>query len=182
MLSSNSTTLIMIDVQDKLTNMLPEVNAQNVSKKALSIIKSADILNIKTIITEQYPKGLGATIEPIREYLGKKYTPFEKTSFSIVKDEKIFNEIKSSNNKQIVLFGIEAHICVFQSALELKEMGYDVYVVSDISYSRDDIEKELALKTLRHNGIQTVSLEMVLFMWLEGAKHPNFKEIQAFIK
>ena len=93
-----------------------------------------------------------------------------------------FYGLIKEHKKQAVLFGIESHICVFQTAIELKEKGYEVYVVSDISFSRSDKEKEAALKNLRHFGILTLTLESVLFMWLETSKNPCFKEIQALIK
>lgn len=182
MLNKNDSVLIMIDVQEKLVNMLDTTNKEEAASKSLKIIKAADILNIPFVITEQYPKGLGLTIEEIRTYLGEKYLPFEKTAFSLVKEEEIYNALIKEHKKQAVLFGIESHICVFQTAIELKEKGYEVYVVSDISFSRSDKEKEAALKNLRHFGILTLTLESVLFMWLETSKNPCFKEIQALIK
>lgn len=181
MLNKNNTVLVMIDVQDKLVNMLKE-NSQIAREKSLKIINAADILKIDTIITEQYPKGLGQTIEDIRNLLKEKYQPYEKTNFSAVKEDEILKAIEKTGKKQVVLFGIEAHICVFQTALELKEKGYEVFVVSDISYSRNDEEKNIAMQNLRHLNIMTPTLEMVLFMWLEGSKNPNFKEVQALIK
>ena len=144
MLNKNDSVLIMIDVQEKLVNMLDTPNKEEAASKSLKIIKAADILNIPFVITEQYPKGLGLTIEEIRTYLGEKYLPFEKTAFSLVKEEEIYNALIKEHKKQAVLFGIESHICVFQTAIELKEKGYEVYVVSDISFSRSDKEKEAA--------------------------------------
>lgn len=182
MLNSKNSILIMIDVQDKLVKMLNEKNQNEMVEKTKKIVSAAKILHIDTITTEQYPKGLGATIQEVQEILGEKYLPFEKTNFSIVKEDEIFEAVKKTGKKQVVLFGIEAHICVFQTAIELKEMGYEVFVVYDISHSRKDEEKLLAMKNLSQLGILTLSLEMVLFMWLTGSKNPNFKEVQALIK
>lgn len=181
MLNKDNSILLVIDVQEKLVNMLKE-RAEIAAVKSLKIINAAKILNIDTIITEQYPKGLGQTIESVRNLLDENYAPFEKTTFSAVKENEILSAIEKTKKKQVVLFGIEAHICVFQTALELKEKGYEVFVVSDISYSRCDKEKEVAMQNLRHLDIMTPTLEMVLFMWLEGSKNPNFKEVQALIK
>ena len=83
MLNKNDSVLIMIDVQEKLVNMLDTANKEEAASKSLKIIKAADILNIPFVITEQYPRGLGLTIEEIRTYLGEKYLPFEKTAFSL---------------------------------------------------------------------------------------------------
>lgn len=182
MLNKDDSILIIIDVQDKLVNMLDSENKEKAITNSKKIIQASNILNIPVIITEQYPKGLGLTIENVRDCLNEKYYPYEKTSFSIVKDENIYNAIIKESKKQIVLFGIEAHICVFQSALELKEKGYEVYVVSDITFSRNNEEKISSLQNLRHLNIQTPSLETVLFMWLETSKNPSFKEIQNLIK
>ena len=182
MLNSKDSILVMIDVQNKLVGMLSKDKQDAMVEKTKKIVNAAKILNIDTITTEQYPKGLGATIQEVQEILGEKYLPFEKTNFSVVKENEILDAIKKTGKKQVVLFGIEAHICVFQTAIELCEMGYEVFVVQDISYSRKDEEKLLAMKNLRHFGILTLSLEMVLFMWLKGSKNPNFKEVQALIK
>ena len=181
MLDKNNSLLLMIDVQEKLTDMLKE-RCENAKEKTLKLIKAADIMGIKTVITEQYPKGLGNTVPEIREILKEKYIPFEKTNFSAVSEDEILKEIEKSNKKQIVIFGIEAHICVFQTALELKEKGCEVFVVEDASYSRCDIEKEIAMKNLRSFGIMTPSVEMILFMWLKNSKNPSFKEVQSLIK
>lgn len=179
MLNQKDSLLLVVDIQEKLVNMLKNEDIKN---DFFKISKAANLLDIKTIVSEQYPKGLGKTIKEVKENLSDNALFFEKTSFSAIKEEKILEEIEKSNKKQVVLFGIEAHICVFQTALELKEKGYEVFVVSDLSYSRNDKEKELAMKNLRHKGIMTLSLEMVLFMWLGGSKNPNFKEVQALIK
>lgn len=181
MLDVDNSLLLMIDVQEKLVHAMGD-NSKLAHDNSIKLIKAAKILQIKTITTEQYPKGLGKTIQPIIEVLGDDYNPFEKTSFSAIREDNILNKIKDSGKKQIVLFGIETHICVFQTAVELKEIGYEVYVVSDCSYSRSDIEKNAAIENLRQNNISIVTLEMALFMWLKSAKHPSFKEIQALIK
>ena len=181
MLNQENSIVLMIDIQEKLVSMLNNLSAI-AKEKTEKIIRAAKILNIKTIVTEQYPKGLGETIKEIKDVLKEDYKPFEKTSFSAIKEENILNEIKTSGKKQVVIFGIEAHICVFQTAIELKEMGYEVYVISDASFSRNNNEKELAMKNFRHLGILTLSVETLLFMWLKSSKHPDFKEVQALIK
>ena len=182
MLNKDNSLLLVIDVQEKLVNMLKNVDIEKIKNDFSKISKAANLLDIKTIVTEQYPKGLGQTINEVKDNLPNSALFFEKTTFSALKENEILEEIKKANKKQVVLFGIESHICVFQTALELKEKGYEVFVVSDLSYSRNNQEKDLVMKNLRHKDIMTLSLEMILFMWLEGAKNPNFKEVQALIK
>ncbi len=196
MLNKNNSILLGIDIQEKLVAMLKE-RAEAAISNSLKIIKTAKILNIETFLTEQYPKGLGATILPIREFLGEKYSPIEKTSFSAIgynepcvenaalqKDNGnlLLQKIKQTGKKQIVLFGIEAHICVYQTALALKDLGYEVYIICDACFSRNPHESEIAFQNLKDNKIQIITLEMLLFLWLQSSKTPGFKEIQGLIK
>lgn len=181
MLNQDNSLLLMIDVQEKLVGMLQE-RAQIIKNKAQKLIQAAQILKIKTIITEQYPKGLGSTISEVQNVLSENFCVFEKTNFSALKEKDVLEQLESEGKKQVVLFGIEAHICVMQTAIELKEKGFEVFVVYDASSSRDEKEKELAMKNLRHLGILTLSVESVLFMWLGASSNEHFKEVQALIK
>jgi nicotinamidase-related amidase len=177
-ISNKNSLVLMIDVQEKLVKMLGE---SDVSINAERIVKAAEILNIPLIITEQYPKGLGSTLDSIKNSLsGAKYV--EKTNFSALKEEGFEDIVKSFDKKQVILFGIEAHICVLQTAFDLINKGYEVFVVENASGSRCEDNKQAALKRLMHSGVQIVTTEMVLFELLEGSKHPNFKEVQALIK
>lgn len=170
--------LLIIDIQEKLSNML---NDESVKQNAIKIAKAAKILNIPAIITEQYPKGLGSTVSEIRESLPDALY-IEKTYFSVLKESGFVQKISDYGKKQIIICGIETHICVLQTAFELINLGYEVFVVSSASGSRNMENKETALQRLRHASCQTVTTEMVLFEWLEGSKNPAFKELQALIK
>ncbi len=174
----NNSLFFIIDVQEKLVAMLNEDEVRNSSIK---LAKIAKILNIPTIITEQYPKGLGSTIIEVKENLSQADF-FEKTYFDALKDEKILNAIKSYNKKQIIIFGIETHICVLQTAFNLLNKNYEVFVVKNACGSRNSENKEIALKRMERAGAQIVTEEMVLFELLESSKHPNFKEVQNLIK
>ncbi len=169
---------LIIDIQDKLVKM---VNNKLITDNAIKIAKTVRILNLPTIITEQYPKGLGNTIEEIRnEIADAKY--IEKTNFSALNEFSIKGEIKKTDKKQIIIFGIETHICVLQTAFDLLKEGYEVFVIKDASASRSDENNNLALQRLMHAGAQILSTEMVIFELLKSSKHPNFKEVQALIK
>lgn len=174
----NNSLIFIIDVQEKLVKML---NEDEVKNSSIKLAKAAKILNIPTIITEQYPKGLGSTIIEVKENLSEAAF-FEKTYFDALKDEKISNAIKSYNKKQIIIFGIETHICVLQTAFNLLNKNYEVFVVKNACGSRNSKNKEIALKRMERAGAQIVTEEMVLFELLESSKHPNFKEVQNLVK
>lgn len=169
MFDINNTTIIAIDIQDKLVNMLS--NGAEVKNNAAKLLKAASVLNIDTIITEQYPKGLGSTVDEIKAI--KDFKTIEKTDFAAHQKPK---------NKNVIIFGIETHICVLQSALELIEEGYSVYVVADCSSSRSSFNHDTALEIMKQKGATILSLEIALFEFLKSSRHPNFKEVQALIK
>ena len=174
----DNSIVLIIDVQEKLVNMLDD---NTVSSEAVKVAKAAGILNIPTIITEQYPKGLGATIPEIKNAVpNAEY--IEKTSFSALKEEALQSKLNKLNKKQIIIFGIETHICVLQTVSDLLNQDYEVFIVENSCGSRSEKNKEWALKRLMHMGAQVVTTEMVIFELLETSKHPNFKEVQAIIK
>ena len=178
MFNEKDTALICIDIQEKLVNMLD--NAEQIAKNCEIILKAANILNINTLITEQYPKGLGSTIEPIKSITS--FITIEKTSFSALQTEEFLNEFNKINNKNIIIFGIETHICVLQSVIDLIKNGYNVFVVSDCCSSRSKKNHKTALNLMQQEGARIITLEIALFNFLKSSKHPNFKEIQALIK
>lgn len=179
MLNSDNCLVLMIDFQDKL---IKATSADIESENAEKMLKTAKILNIKTIISEQYPKGLGSTSQKLLDILPKDTEFIEKTAFSLLKEENALDLIKSFNKKQILLFGIETHICVLQTALDLIENGFEVYLIRNACKSRSDYEAAAGLEVMKHNGVQLLTLEIALFQLLKTSKHPNFKEVQALIK
>ncbi len=178
-LESENSIFLIIDVQEKLVKMLEK---DTIVKKATILSKVANILNIPTIVTEQYPKGLGSTIEGVKDSLPSNTSFIEKTSFSALNESQIAEKISSEGKKQIIICGIETHICVLQSAIDLINSGYEVFVVQDACASRNKYEFKLAIDRLKNSGAIITCVEMVLFELLKSAAHPNFKEIQALIK
>ena len=173
-LNIDDSVILIIDVQEKLLNAV--FNKDICLKNAVIMAKAAQILNIPMIITEQYPKGLGSTVVEITDGIGTANF-FEKTSFSA------FEEIKDAlpKKKQIILFGIETHICVSQTTEELIRNGYEVYVVKDACGSRAETEYLAGLERMRDNGAHILTTEIALFEWLGTAKHPKFKDVQKLI-
>jgi nicotinamidase-related amidase len=134
------------------------------------------------IITEQYPKGLGTTFCGIKDFLSEKCRYYEKTSFNALEDKNIIGNLEELSKKNIVVFGIETHICVHQTVAALIEKGYNVTVIKDACGSRSENEYSDGLRIMELNGAAVKTTEMVLFELIKGAKHPHFKEIQALIK
>ena len=173
--------LLIIDIQDRLLNAV--FNKDNVLKSCEVMSKASSILNIPVIITEQYPKGLGATISEIKSNTDKNNTYFfEKTDFNALNDMGLCSKLSSAGKKNILLAGIETHICVYQTAIALKEKGYNVVLLKDSCGSRKEFEFSSALDILGKNGVEIKTVEMVLFELLKSSKHPKFKEVQALIK
>jgi len=178
MLNADNTLIIAIDIQEKLTKMLSECGL--ISSNCEKILKMADILNIKTLLTEQYPKGLGSTINNIKAI--KNFDTLEKTTFSALATAEIKKYVKEAKKENIIIFGIEAHICVYQTVLDLLKEKYNVYVISDCSASRSEINYRTALDLMKQEGAKIATLEIVLFEFLKSSKHPDFKACQALIK
>lgn len=174
-LNIENSLVLIIDVQEKLLNAA--FNKDLIAKKSTILSKAASILNIPVIITEQYPKGLGETISSIEG--GKR---FEKITFSALDNEEVLEAIKNTGKKQIVIFGIETHICVNQTVSALRDLGYKVSVVKDACGSRSEEEHHAGLARMKENGAHIITAEIALFEWLKTAKHQNFKEVQSLIK
>ena len=179
MIQQDNSLILIIDFQEKLLKATVKDTA--VIENGKKLLKTANLLNIPAIITEQYPQGLGATIEEIKSSNPQAHY-FEKTSFSAFSTACIKEAIEATCKKQIILCGVEAHICVLQTALELKENGFDVYVIKDACASRKIENFDNAFSRLIQAGITVSDTETTLFEFLKSSKHPNFKEIQALIK
>lgn len=171
MFATQDTTIICIDLQEKLVNMLD--NPEFIVKNCEKLLRASSILNVDTILTEQYPKGLGSTIETIKAITN--FEIIEKTSFSAY-------EVLSKLNKNILIFGIETHICVLQSVVDLINSNHNVYVLKDCCASRNELNYETSLELMKQLGAKIITTEIALFNFLKSSKHPNFKEIQSLIK
>lgn len=179
MLNIDNCLVLMIDFQDKLIKATSaDIEAQNAEK----MLKAAKILNIQTIVSEQYPKGLGSTSQKLLDAVPEDAKFIEKTAFSLLKEENALDLIKSFEKNHIILFGIETHICVLQTALDLLENGFEVYLIRNACKSRSDYESAAGTELMKEQGVQLLTLETALFQLLRTSKHPKFKEVQALIK
>ncbi len=175
MLSVKDSLVLMIDVQERLVSALDK---DIIVSKAQKIIEGAELLDVPILVTEQYRKGLGNTVIP----LNSSVQVVEKTCFNALLEDGILEKIKTYGKKQIVLFGIETHICVYQTACALIEAGFEVFAVKDACASRNKYEFKMGIEAMRDNGVKISCVEMILFEWLQSAKNPRFKEVQALIK
>ena len=172
--------LVIIDMQTKLHGAMPTDAMQLVIKNCGILAQAAILLNVPVIVTEQYPQGLGETLPQIKQYNGA-CKPIEKTTFSATGAPK-FNQQLHRDNAQIVLAGMEAHICVLQTALALLETGKTVFVVEDATLSRNSANKANALARLRDAGCVITNTESVVFESLSNANYAAFKAISKLIK
>ena len=178
-LEPENSLLLIIDVQEKLVKMLEK---DDIVKKVSNLTKTANILSIPVVVTEQYPKGLGSTISEVASEFPENTSVYEKVSFNALLTDGVLDKIKSYGKKQIVICGIETHICVHQTAAALMNEGFEVFVVKDGCGSRNKYEFKQGIELMQSNGAKISCVEIILFEWLKSAKNPHFKEVQALIK
>lgn len=173
LIDASRAQLVLIDYQQRL---LPAIHdGAAVIKNAGILAQSARILNIPTVRTEQYPKGLGPTVEPLAGY-GKV---IEKVTFGSCATPAFVTEIIE---KQVIVGGCEAHVCVLQTVFGLLSMGTTVFVVADAIGSRDPANKQAAIDRMARAGAEIVTTEMVVFEWLGSAEHPEFRALSKLIR
>ena len=178
--AANETVLCMIDMQEKFA---PAIHAFDECLSAsVKLMAAAKEMKVKVIATEQYPKGLGATVAPLREYFTETTERIEKLSFSCFGSEAFRKSIADTGCRNLVIAGIESHICVLQTALDAAERGFNVYLAADAVSSRRESDKLLALDHLRSKGVNVLSSESVIFMILGSAESPFFRNVQKIIK
>ncbi|MBW6516327.1 MAG: isochorismatase family protein [Candidatus Cloacimonetes bacterium] len=173
----DNTIFVMVDIQQKFQPHINDID--QVIKKAAILNKATEILGLPLIVTEQNPKGLGQTIDEI--YLPQQYERFEKTKFSILDDE-IEAYIRTMKKDTLILYGIEAHICIMQSVIEALTKEFIPVVVEDAVSSISLRNKQIALDRIIREGGIVVSTEMLLFELIKDAIHPDFKSISKLIR
>jgi nicotinamidase-related amidase len=178
-LNTENTVLLLIDFQEKLFPVMHD--KEKLLRNVVKLIKGIQVLEIPVIITEQYPKGLGPTIPEIKE-LTLNIKPIEKVCFSCCDEPSFGERLGVLKRKQVLIAGIEAHICVYQTAMALARAGYEVQVVGDGVASRDPENKLVALFKMGAAGISPITTEMALFELLKVAKGDKFKQISSIVK
>ena len=170
--------LLVIDIQRKLAPAMSDIG--RVVENTSILIKAAARLNVPQLVSEQYPQGLGTTLESISGL--SENAAIEKLSFSCMGDENFAFQFNALGRNQAVIAGIEAHVCVLQTAMDLIGQGVQVFVVADATSSRSPDNHSMALQRLSGAGASIVTTEMVVFEWLGQAGTQEFKELSKLIK
>jgi nicotinamidase-related amidase len=179
MLTTDKTVLVVIDMQGKLAQSMHgrELLFESVQK----IIKGAQVLGMPMLMTEQNPKGLGPTIPEIADLVpGVRRIP--KLSFSCCGEESFSKELSGLQRRQVLLSGIEAHVCLYQTTVDLVASGYEVHVLADAVSSRTAENKAIGLQKMKDAGASITSVEAALFELLRVAEGPAFKQIISILK
>jgi nicotinamidase-related amidase len=179
MITTEDTALILVDVQGNLAQSMH--NKEGLSENLKRMVKGAQLLGVPILWTEQNPDGLGPTMPEIAELLPNQ-NPVSKFSFSCCGSEQFMKELKALNRQNILIVGMEAHVCVYQTAADLVNLNYDVQVVADAVASRTLENKQIGLEKSKEAGAGITSTEIALFELLKIAKGDKFKEIIKIVK
>jgi nicotinamidase-related amidase len=180
LLDPKHTALVVIDIQEAFRGVISDFD--KIASRAATAVKGFQILQIPILVTEQYPKGLGRTAKEILDVLPDGFKVFEKTAFSSCGATGFASELEPGKTRQVVICGLETHVCVNQTAHDLLSDGYQVHLLTDVVCSRFKRNKRAGLEKMRRSGVIDSSIEMALFELMHDAKHKKFREIQALIK
>ncbi len=181
MTTEQDSVLVLMDIQERLTLAMPDGVRERLIAQVSILITAAKALSVPVIVTEQYPKGLGPTELALKSMLSATVPVIEKTSFSSVKTDGFLEAITETKRTQIILTGMETHICIVQTALDLQQQGYQVFVVEDAVSSRSAINQANAMQRMRQAGVIISNVESIVFEWLGDAKHPEFRSLSKLI-
>ncbi|MDB5572027.1 MAG: hydrolase [Hyphomicrobiales bacterium] len=183
LLSRARAHLMVVDVQERL---LPAMTAPDaLVAQCARLIQGAARLGAPITVSEQYPKGIGATVESLRGLLPDGAATLSKMAFSCMGDAAIAERVRAlaaAGRTEVLVCGIEAHVCVLQTAIALQEAGLRAFVAADAVSSRQPLSRDLALRRMELAGVGVVSVEMALFEWLGEAGTPDFKALAPLIK
>lgn len=180
LLELGACALVVVDVQHRFSDAIP--NFSMLEERCARAVRGFQILGAPVLVTEQYPKGLGHASKLILDALKEGSEPFEKTMFSSCGSETFVARLRELNVRQIAVCGIEAHICVNQTAHEMIELGYQVHLLCDAVSSRHDYNRLAGIAKMARAGVIESSVEMALFELMRDSRHERFREIQALIK
>jgi nicotinamidase-related amidase len=180
LLINGQTTLVVVDVQEAFRSVIPEF--ATVASRISTAVRGFQVLDAPVLVTEQYPKGLGPTAEEIKFVLSEDQEIFEKTAFSSCGADPFVSRLEELGTKQVVICGLETHICVSQTAHDLLDGGFQVHILTDCVCSRFEYNKSAGLAKMQQSGAIPSSVEMALFELMRDSRHEQFKEIQSLIK
>ena len=181
-LETANSVFLLIDLQSNLAVAMKKEVYANCENNVNLIVSSCEAMKVPVIVTEQYSKGLGNTVEPVKARLREQYKPIDKLSFSCCGDPVFQSTFPKLNKKYAMVAGIESHVCVLQSVVDLVAQGYYVHVISDAVCSRFKIDWKNALKYMRDAGAVITTTEIAVFQLLQKAGTPEFKVVSPLFK
>ena len=179
MVSAEEATLVVIDVQEKLSRVI--FQRENLIDNLKRLIQGTQVLGVPILLTEQYPQGLGPTINEVSTLL-PDIEPLPKVCFSCYGDGNFVRELQKQRRKQVIISGIESHVCVYQTAADLVNAGYEVHFVTDCISSRTPENREIGFQKMSQIGATLTSTETILFEMLRLAEGEKFKRISQIVR
>ena len=173
------TAAVCVDIQEKFTGIIYKFD--KILHNTQILVDGLNVLEVPIIVTEQYPRGLGHTIPEIKEHL-MEYKPIEKLAFSCCGSDEFCDTLKKTGKKNVIVFGIETHVCVLQTVLDLIEMNYQPVLIEDCVSSRKKSDRKIALNRMRQEGAILTSYESILFELSKVAGTEKFKQISRLVK
>jgi nicotinamidase-related amidase len=179
MISRTAAVLVIIDIQGNLAQAM--FDKENLFANTVKLIKGFKVLNLPILVTEQIPQKLGKTLPPIADEI-EAFAPIAKESFSCWDENNFREKLEAMSRRHVVLLGIETHVCVYQTALDLIDNGYNVYLVADAVSSRTPENRQIGINAMKKAGAHITSTEMVLFELLRSAADPKAKDFFKIVK
>jgi nicotinamidase-related amidase len=177
---AEETMAIVIDFQERLVPVMEKKD--EILSNTEILIQGLNVLKVPIVVTQQYTKGLGMTVDSIKNVIGEEFKYYDKTSFSCYDDDVIVEVIKKYNKKNIIICGIEAHVCVLQTVVDCIAAGYEVILVEDCISSRKTNDKQVGIKRAVNEGAKLTTYESILFELTRKAGSDTFKTISKLIK
>lgn len=182
-LNREDAVLVVIDVQERLVPVIDKELFDRSRRNIAIAVETAWTLKLPILLTEQYPKGLGRTIPLIIEALeGKVYETVEKITFSCARNESFLTALVGAERRQVLLTGMETHVCVYQTAIDLVNAGYEVFAAEDAVSSRRLQDHRLGIEAMRDAGVRVLPTETAVFQLLKAADTPEFKKISSLLR
>lgn len=171
--------VLVIDIQQAMLKIIEDW--ETICRKVSQLTRAADILNIPVVLTEQYPKGLGNTIPQVLQAI-RSPKVYQKEHFSACQEDPFLEVLRSFGRSRIILVGMEAHVCVLQTALDLILSGFEVQVVFDAVSSRTAFNRDVGIELMRQAGVVITSTEIVLFGWIHRSNTDEFRQVHPILK
>ena len=178
----DNSILVVVDIQKRLAAAMAEGCLEKMTTNVVRLLHAAELLDIPVVALEQYPDGLGHLLPAVSEALPPVTEVVEKTSFSACGTEDFMDVIRLTGRNQAVVCGLEAHVCVLQTAMDLHQLGFRTFVVENAVCSRSQHNLEISMRRMREAGITITVSESVIFEWLGNKNHPRFSDMLQLVR